>query len=205
MDSTILGREHCPAPIPAKLLSSLCSAVGSHPRASMQELAERIGISRATLHRLCGTRENLDRLLEQHTKDSLRGILQRATPQTTHPLSALQQLIHDHLAQGELIVFLASRYHPHLRISRDPEADWSFYQDELDAFFLRSQQLGIFRIDLTAPLLTEVFVSILYGAIDSRNRGRIPGDCYKLIATFFLRGAAYHPADAFEPRTGRTT
>lgn len=205
MGSTVLGREHSPAPIPAKLLTSLCSAVASHPRASMQELAERIGVSRATLHRLCGTRENLDRLLEQHTKDSLRRILQRATPQTAHPLPALQQLIHDHLAQEELIVFLASRYHPHLRVSRAPEADWNFYQDELDAFFLRSQQLGVFRIDLTAPLLTEVFVSTLYGAIDARNRGRIPGDCYKLVNNFFLQGVACRPANALEPQTGRTT
>lgn len=100
-----------PSSLSTKLVNALYAAAALRPRASMGELAALAGISRATLHRYCGTRENLDSQLEQHAKNTLMQILDNSGAlASTEPLAALRQLIREHLAQGELIAFLASRY-----------------------------------------------------------------------------------------------
>lgn len=43
----------------------------------------------------------------------------------------------------------------------------------LDAFFLRGQQQGVFRIDIPAPALTEIWVSILLGLVEAERHVRI--------------------------------
>jgi TetR/AcrR family transcriptional repressor of mexCD-oprJ operon len=59
----------------------------------MRELAMLAGISRATLHRQCGTRENLDSQREQQAKDTLLQILDNIDPlSATQPQAALRQL-----------------------------------------------------------------------------------------------------------------
>lgn len=67
------------------------------------------------------------------------------------------------------------------------EADW---QSILDSFFLRGQQQGIFRIDIAAPALTEIWGSILIGLVDAERRGRVARvGLATLIETAFLHGA----------------
>lgn len=42
-----------------RLLKALADAIVVHPLATLKELAEAAGVSKATLHRFCGTRDNL--------------------------------------------------------------------------------------------------------------------------------------------------
>ncbi|EPB7030303.1 transcriptional regulator, partial [Pseudomonas aeruginosa] len=42
-----------------KLLKALAVALVDHPRGTFKEIAEAAGISKATLNRFCGTRDNL--------------------------------------------------------------------------------------------------------------------------------------------------
>ncbi|MGE8065064.1 TetR/AcrR family transcriptional regulator [Pseudomonas sp. NPDC089569] len=154
----------------------------------MGELAALTGISRATLHRYSGTRDNLDSQLGQHAKEALLQILDNIDLLTTQPLAAVRQLIQEHLAQGELIAFLASRYPVHMGVQG--ETDLQFYLERLDALFFNGQQQGVFRVDVTATLLTEMFVSLLHGAVDARQRGRTPRECSKILESVFLRGIA---------------
>lgn len=49
-------------------------------------------------------------------------------------------------------------------------ADW---EKQIDAFFLRGQQEGVFRIDIAAPELQSMWISLLLGLIDVEARGRI--------------------------------
>lgn len=177
-------------PLPGNLLNTLCAAVALQPRASMQELAELAGISRATLHRLCGTRDRLDSQLERHARATLERMLDDVDPLVSSPLLALRQLIHEHLAQGELLAFLVSHYHCNLQAHGRREADWQFYLDKLDALFLCGQQQGAFRIDVTAALLTELFMTLLYATVDARQRGRMPRACDRTMEQMFLQGIA---------------
>lgn len=176
-----------PSSLPAKLVNALYAAAALRPRASMGELAALAGISRATLHRYCGTRDNLDSQLEQHAKDTLMQILDNSdTLASTEPLAALRQLIHAHLAQGELIAFLASRYPVYMSVQHDLR----FYLERLDALFFSGQRQGVFRADVTAALLTEMFVSLLHGMVDARQRGRAPRESATVLENAFLQGIA---------------
>lgn len=176
-----------PPSLPGKLVNTLYAAAALRPRASMGELAALAGISRATLHRYCGTRDNLDSQLEQHAKGTLLQILDNSdTLALTEPLAALRQLIHAHLAQGELIAFLASRYPVHMSVQHDLQ----FYLERLDGLFLNGQRQGVFRTDVTAALLTEMFVSLLHGAVDARQRGRAPRESATMLENAFLQGIA---------------
>ncbi|WP_165837356.1 TetR/AcrR family transcriptional regulator [Pseudomonas sp. CC120222-01a] len=173
--------------LPAKLVNALYAAVALRPRASMGELAVLAGISRATLHRYCGTRDNLDCQLEQHAKGTLMQILDNSGMLAgKEPLAALRQLIHAHLAQGELIAFLASRYPVHMSLQHDLR----FYVERLDALFFSGQRQGVFRADVSAPLLTEMFVSLLHGMVDARQRGRAPSESATVLEHAFLQGIA---------------
>ncbi|CDM39933.1 HTH-type transcriptional regulator nfxB [Ectopseudomonas oleovorans CECT 5344] len=77
--------------------------------------------------------------------------------------------------------------------SLDPDQDgarWIAYTDALDSFFLRGQQEGYFRIDITAELLTELFVSLIYGMVDAERRGRAASArSLAVLEQFFLKGA----------------
>ena len=60
----------------------------------------------------------------------------------------------------------------------------------MDSFFLRGQQEGYFRIDITAELLTELFVSLIYGVVDAERRGRAASArSLSVLEQFFLKGA----------------
>ncbi len=74
-----------PAPTPSsqdqRLLKALATAMVNHPRATMGELAELAGVSRATLNRHCGTREGLKRAWK-----AMPGVPSNASP-TAPPYS----------------------------------------------------------------------------------------------------------------------
>lgn len=60
----------------------------------------------------------------------------------------------------------------------------------MDSFFLRGQQEGYFRIDITAELLTELFVSLIYRMVDAERRGRAASArSLAVLEQFFLKGA----------------
>ena len=56
------------SPQDAATLSALALALVTQPRASLQELAKAIGVSKATLYRFCRTREQLVARLIAHMK-----------------------------------------------------------------------------------------------------------------------------------------
>jgi len=188
MDSAISGIGFAGLPLPDRLVNALYTAVALRPGASMGELAAMAGVSRATLHRYCGTRDNLDSQLWQHARAALLRILGNIDQPGTEPLAALARLIREHLAEGELIAFLTSRYLMHM--STQGQTDLQFYLERLDAFFFNGQQRGVFRVDITAALLTEMFVSLLQGCVDARLRGRVPRGCSQMLESVFLRGIA---------------
>jgi TetR/AcrR family transcriptional repressor of mexCD-oprJ operon len=95
-----------------QLLKSLTLAVANRPRATMKELAQQAGVSKATLHRYCGTRENLTAKLEEHAEGTLKLIIDNAGLQHLEPLEALRRLIREHLAHRELLAFLMAQYRP---------------------------------------------------------------------------------------------
>ncbi len=95
-----------------RLIKALAVAIVDHPRATLKELAEAAGVSKATLHRFCGTRDNLVQMLEGHGETVLNQIIQACDLEHAEPLEALQRLIKEHLTHRELLVFLVFQYRP---------------------------------------------------------------------------------------------
>lgn len=173
-----------------RLLKALAVAIVDRPRATLKELAEAAGVSKATLHRFCGTRDNLVEMLMSYGERVLTQVISDCELQTTEPLIALRRLIHEHLTHREILVFLMFQYRPD---SLDPAVDgrWQPYSDALDAFFLRGQQAGVLRIDITAAVFTELFLALIYGMVDAERRGRAASSSSAgMLEGMFLDGAA---------------
>lgn len=171
-----------------RTLVALAQALVDQPRANLQELAKAIGVSKATLYRFCRTREQLiDRLLKHATK-TIGEAFQAAELDTAPPLEAFRRMTVNNLEQRELTAFLIHYWKPDLTSELCPDAAWNM---ALDAFFLRGQQQGVFRIDIPAPALTEIWVSILLGLVEAERHGRIArAGLATVVERAFLHGAA---------------
>ncbi|HHX0933792.1 TPA: TetR/AcrR family transcriptional regulator EscR [Pseudomonas aeruginosa] len=170
----------------------------NHPRATMGELAELAGVSRATLNRHCGTREGLKRRLESHARSTLERLTHSAALQRLEPREALRELIREHLAQRDLLALLMFEQNPG-RQAEHGDASWQSYVEALDAFFLRGQQKRVFRIDISAATFSELFIVLIYGMVDAERRGRAASaGLSATLEELFLRGAS-NPAQPASP------
>lgn len=166
------------------LLKKLAVIITEYPRYTIKELAEAAGISKASLYRLCGTRENLEDLLSDRAKICIKSIVKIAEENYLDYYAAVESLIQIHMDCKEFLVFfrgmqLCDKYN----CNED-------YLPAMDQFFLRGQQAGAFSIELTSLALTELFISIFCGIIDAERRGRIAtANSKKIFLTMFLNGA----------------
>ncbi|MBI7343031.1 TetR/AcrR family transcriptional regulator EscR [Pseudomonas aeruginosa] len=162
----------------------------NHPRATMGELAELAGVSRATLNRHCGTREGLKQRLESHARSTLERLTHSAALQRLEPREALRELIREHLAQRDLLALLMFEQNPGGQAGHG-DASWQSYVEALDAFFLRGQQKRVFRIDISAATFSELFIVLIYGMVDAERRGRAASaGLSATLEELFLRGAS---------------
>ena len=169
------------------MMAALARALVDRPRASLQEVAAGVGVSKATLYRLCRTRGQLIERLVHHATTRITEAIEAAHLDTAPPLTALKRLIANHLAHRELTTFLTHYWRPDTPTAAGVEAGWDA---ALDAFFLRGQQAGVFRIDLAAPALTEILVALLVRLIDAERHGRVArAGLAGVIERAFLRGA----------------
>jgi TetR/AcrR family transcriptional repressor of mexCD-oprJ operon len=174
-----------------RLIKALALAIVDRPRATLKELAEAAGVSKATLHRFCGTRDNLVLMMESHGETVLNQITTSTDLLNGDPVQALRGLVNEHLAHREMLVFLLFQYRPDTFVNTDEGKRWQFYLDALDAFFLRGQQLGAFRIDITAAVFTELFLTMIFAMVDAERRGRAASaNSANVVEQMFLHGAA---------------
>jgi TetR/AcrR family transcriptional repressor of mexCD-oprJ operon len=166
-----------------QLLKKLTSALSANPRGTTGDLAEAVGISRATFNRFCGSRENLMVMIKEQAEKSLQEIINLAKENVTDYTSTLTALISAHFENWEYLIFscgtqniLSNEY-------------WDNYLDALDIFFLSGQKSGAFRIDFSKQMLSELFVSMICGMIDAENRGRVSNaEINSNMTSFFLNG-----------------
>ncbi|ENO89819.1 TetR/AcrR family transcriptional regulator [Thauera linaloolentis] len=172
-----------------KFLAALALALVDQPRASLLELARAIGVSKATLYRFCRTREQLIERLMNHCTHVFSEAISTAELDTAPVPEAFRRLTANNLEHRELTAFLTYYWKDALK---DPgvEAGWD---TALDTFFLRGQQEGVFRIDIPAPALTEIWVSMVIGLVDAERRGRVArAGLAALLERAFLQGAGAH-------------
>lgn len=177
-----------------KLLETLAGAFARHPGGTLKEIAEEIGISRATLHRVGGAKDNLLKLLDDYSGQVMSRICLQMDPHLP-PKLGLRQLIQEHLAYRNVILYQMTRFQEACMSNVGYKPEWQQYEATLDAFFLRGQEQRVFRLDLSAKALTEMLSSLIYGTVEAERRGRIASvDSGRNIETLFLEGAQYSPS-----------
>ena len=159
-----------------KLLRALAVAIVQHPRATLQELARAAGVSKATLYRFCRTRKQLIDTLRNYCIEMVGNVIEASALDTAPPLEALHRLTENHLAQKEFSVFLIYHWKPNEAPGENADSAWDKskrYEQMLDAFFLRGQKEGVFRIDVSAACLADTYSYLLYGLMESERLGRV--------------------------------
>ena len=174
-----------------KLLASLALALVEKPRASLQELARAAGISKATLYRFCRTRDELiDRLL-QHATALLHAASDAVDLESGPVRQVLPRLIAAQLEHRELMAFMIYYWKPGV-VEDAPWAHlWATFLARTDAFFLRGQREGVFRIDISAATLTEAFGGLFCGLVEAEVRGRVArASLAPVLESLFMNGAS---------------
>ena len=170
-----------------EFLAALALAMVERPRASLQELAKAVGVSKATLYRFSRTRESLIELLTEHSANVLVEVTLAAKSESLSPLEALREMTARYMEHRELSSFLLYYWRDEAMNSK-VLAEW---HAQIDAFFLRGQQAGVFRIDIPAAALTKVWTFVLIGLVNGERDGRIARASLATIAEqVFLEGIA---------------
>ncbi|SET44923.1 TetR/AcrR family transcriptional regulator [Thorsellia anophelis] len=164
-------------------LKALAGAMIMHPRATLQEIAELVGLSRATLHRTYGTRERINEQIFSLATKTLNELFNDINLEENDIEKTFLGLIELHYEHQTLLRFLCANP------TAIDESKFEAYMNWLNRFFIYGQRKGYFKLDLNANVLTEAFVSLLYGLIESAGRGRIAKtNLTEHIAMCFLKG-----------------
>lgn len=173
-----------------KVMRALAAAIVDHPRATLQELAQASGVSKATLYRCSRTREQLIDDLRQHCADVMMAELHRHEIETVDPLTALTRVIEFHLEYSEFSCFIFYHWQQSAPQGEAPVNLWAEHTRILDQVFLRGQQQGVFRVDISAATLADACGYLICGLADSARRGRTARfNLAGVVESMFLTGA----------------
>ncbi|TXH14852.1 MAG: TetR/AcrR family transcriptional regulator [Gammaproteobacteria bacterium] len=173
-----------------RLKSALAMALVRQPRATLVELAKDVGISKTTLYRFCRTREELISSLIDHGAALLHNAIDAADLTSGPPREALRRFISELLKQRAFVAFVNAYWVP----TEEPSvemAGWSEFLVKSDAFFLRGQREGVFRVDISAAALSEAMSGLLRAFVDAEVYGRVaPASTAFVLESLFLDGAS---------------
>lgn len=177
----------------APFLRALAEALVRQPGASMEQLAQSIGVSRATLHRHLSSRDDLVRTIGEYANETCRETFDQLQLDDGPPEAALVRLIETLTPNAGLYLFLR-RNLTLLEQLGELKQDWEEQRQTLVKFFQRGQEAGVFRIDLPAQWLVDALGALLKSAAESVHEGRLARtQINEVIATLMLDGVRRQP------------
>ncbi len=170
------------------VLEAAVGILSRRPTAHLDEIARAAGISRATLHRIFPGREAL--ILEVGALGLRRfsSALDAARVEEGNAEAALRRLVDAVVPDAALCAFLAgeNQLYDHAEINDL----WETQDARVRALFLRGQQEGVFRVELSAAWLSEAFFDLVAGIGWAVQEGRLaPRESAFSLAELFLGGA----------------
>ncbi|WP_254898128.1 TetR/AcrR family transcriptional regulator [Kitasatospora sp. NA04385] len=170
------------------VLEAAVGILSRRPTAHLDEIARAAGISRATLHRIFPGREAL--ILEVGALGLRRfsTALDTARVEEGNAEAALRRLVDAVVPDAALCAFLAgeNQLYDHEEINDL----WELQDARVRALFLRGQQEGVFRVELSAAWLSEAFFDLVAGIGWAVQEGRLaPRESAFSLAELFLGGA----------------
>jgi TetR/AcrR family transcriptional regulator, mexCD-oprJ operon repressor len=145
----------------AQVLAAAAEVLSRRHNATMEQIARAAGISRATLHRLFPGRGALVRELVGFTMAQIEAAIEAARIADGTPDAALRRLFDTLVPLAGLYAFLSGENH-----LLDEPAAWAMWTDadkQITELFLRGQETGVFRVDLSATWLTDALFALLAG------------------------------------------
>ncbi|MFC6599569.1 helix-turn-helix domain-containing protein [Kitasatospora paranensis] len=170
------------------VLEAAVGVLSRRPTAHLDEIARAAGISRATLHRIFPGREALIREVGMLSLRRFATACDTARIEEGDAQEALRRLVEAVVPDAALCAFLTGEN----QLYDDPEINrlWDIQDARVRALFLRGQQQGVFRIELTAGWLSEAFFDLLAGVGWAVQDGRLaPRDSAYSLTELFLGGA----------------
>ncbi|GJF35061.1 TetR family transcriptional regulator [Kitasatospora sp. NE20-6] len=170
------------------VLEAAVGVLSRRPNAHLDEIARAAGISRATLHRIFPGREALIREVGMLSLRKFAEACDTARIEDGDARDALRRLVGAVVPDAALCAFLAGEN----QLYDDPEINslWDVQDERVRALFLRGQQQGVFRIELSAGWLSEAFFDLVAGVGWAVQDGRLaPRDSAYSLTELFLGGA----------------
>lgn len=172
-----------------RLIDDLALVIALHPKASLKEIAEMAGVSKATLYRFAGSREDIISKLECHCITIFEQTVADEELAHGEPIEAMRALISNYLTHNELLLYISLHCREDQIASISNTGSWKSYWSKLDAFFLRCQLLGIIRIDIPAPVCSEMFINIILAVTQAERSGRTAvQESAALVEKLFMNG-----------------
>ncbi|WP_328958354.1 helix-turn-helix domain-containing protein [Kitasatospora purpeofusca] len=174
------------------VLEAAVGVLSRRPTAHLDEIARAAGISRATLHRLFPGRDALIREVGLLGLQRFGAALDHAAVEEGDPHAALRRLVDAVVPDATLCAFLTGE--STLYDNDEINELWESQIARMHALFLRGQQQGVFRVELSAAWLSEAFFDLVAGIGWAIQDGRLaPRDAAFSLAELFLGGALRAP------------
>ncbi|MFK0095622.1 hypothetical protein [Pseudomonas sp. NPDC090592] len=162
------------AVIDEQIISALIMALARNPRASLQDLSNTVRIGKTTLYRFAKTRDELIDKLRARCVAALLQACERSMLEQAPVEQAFRSLVDNHLAEKEACAFLLNYWRsPLTETARQTDEQWLAYEQAMEAFFVRAQREGLFRVGPSAVCLCDMFGYVVAGLADSALSGRI--------------------------------
>jgi AcrR family transcriptional regulator len=167
------------------VLRSAAALLTRNATATMDEVAKAAGISRATLHRHFAGRDALVRALEALGIAECEAALDAARLDEGPASEALRRLVREIQPVAGLLAFLYGEN----ELWEAEDDGWSGLDKRIGSLFLRGQQAGEFRIDLSSLWLTEALYGLVAACAWAEQGGRVARkDFTHMIAELLLGG-----------------
>lgn len=172
----------------------------------MEQLAQAVGMSRATLHRLFPTRETIVSEILSLAIEESRDAIAAASIDDGPVEPAIRRLIDTFLPNAELYLFLRSSQGERCDKLASSLDAFEPYRQRVIALFRRGQEAGALRVDLSAQWMHDAMAGLLFEAAHSVRAGRLAAaDAPDFVVTLLLDGMRRRPAadaDRAEPAHG---
>ncbi|GHC42255.1 TetR family transcriptional regulator [Streptomyces cinnamoneus] len=170
-----------------RVLRAAAALLTRKATASMDEIAKAAGISRATLHRHFAGRDALVRALEQLGIEQFERALDEARLDEGDAAQAVRRLIERTEPVAGILGFL---YSENQLFEGEINEGWNRLDARVHALFVRGQEEGAFRIDLSPAWLTDALYGLIASGAWAVHDGRVAAkDLTRMVAELLLGGA----------------
>ena len=174
------------------LLNTAVATLAANPGASLQEIAERAGISRATLHRRFAGRDELVLAIGDWAIGQVEQISASVEERSLVGRAALEAILEQGIALAPKLGFLISEHSLEYDVTFMARVEaamtrWHHVVEE-------GQRRGEIRIDLPARWIVDAIEGLFIAVFHGQRRGfTAPADALRLVRLTLLEGILAAP------------